>query len=92
MRGLMALARPVFRAFNTSDTNEDSAQTSLHVLLSDDAPNHNGAYFSQSSVLYRDPGTKDGGWPMPSPNPNAHDMKTARNLVETARGMVGLNA
>lgn len=91
MKGLMAIARPIFTAFNTSDTNEDSAQTSLHVLLSDDAPNHNGAYFSQSSVLYRDKGTKNGGWPMKSPNPNAHDMDMARNLVAHGREAVGLN-
>lgn len=90
VKALMAVARPIFTAFNTSDTNEDSAQTSLHVLLSDDAPNHSGAYFSQSSVLYRDPGTRDGGWPMRSPNPNAHDIEMARKLVETSRRLVGL--
>ncbi|MEN0000691.1 MAG: SDR family oxidoreductase [Pseudomonadota bacterium] len=91
IKGLMSVARPIFKAFNTSDTNEDSAQTSLHVLLSDDAPKHSGAYFSQSSVLYRDPGTRDGGWPMLSPNPNAHDMDMARNLVAKAREDVGLS-
>jgi len=90
MKGLMAVARPIFKAFNTSDTNEDSAQTSLHVLLSNDAPNHSGAYFSQSSVLYRNRGDKDGGWPMESPNPNAHDMDMARNLTTHAREAVGL--
>ena len=86
----MAVARPIFTAFNTSDSNEDSAQTSLHVLLSDDAPNHNGAYFSQSSVLYRDKGAKNGGWPMKSPNPNAHDMDMAHKLVAHGREAVGL--
>lgn len=91
MRGIMALVRPLVTSFNLSDSNEDSAQTSLHVLLSDDAPQHNGAYFSQSSVLYRDPGTKTGGWPMESPNPNAHDMDTARKLVAQARADVGLD-
>ncbi|NJL56681.1 SDR family oxidoreductase, partial [bacterium] len=30
----------------------EGAQTSLHCLLDDDAPNHNGAYFSQNSILY----------------------------------------
>lgn len=86
---LMAIARPLTRSM--SDSNEDSAQTSLHVLLSDDAPNHNGAYFSQSSVLYRDKGTRDGGWPMQSPNPNANDMDLARALVAETRSLVGLN-
>jgi len=92
MKTLLTLLKPVFRVFNTSDSNEDSAQTSLHVLLSDEAPNHSGAYFSQSSVLYRDPGTKNGGWPMKSPNPNAHDMEMARKLTAHARQAVGLEA
>ena len=92
MKGLMTVARPLFTLFRTSDTNEDSAQTSLHVLLSKDAPRHNGGYFSQSSVLYRDPGTRNGGWPMRSPNPNAHDMNVARKLTAQARLDVGLDA
>lgn len=88
---IMGLMRPLVKLFNVSDSNEDSAQTSLHVLLSEDAPKQNGAYFSQSSVLYRDPGTQDGGWPMQSPNPNAHDIEMARKLVAQARQDVGLS-
>ncbi len=74
-----------------TDSNEESAQTSLHVLLSDDAPNHSGAYFSQSSVLYRDKDCRDGGWPLESPNPHAKDMETARKLVALSREIVGLD-
>ena len=85
---LMKLVRPLTRSM--SDTNEESAQTSLHCLLSDDAPQHSGAYFSQSSALYRDPGTRDGGWPMESPNPNAKNMDTARQLVSMSYDLVGL--
>ena len=92
MQALMTIVRPVAKAFNLSDSNEDSAQTSLHVLLSDDALNHSGAYFSQSSVLYRDKGTKNGGWPMHSPNPNAHDMDAAKRLVDVSRNLVGLGS
>ena len=88
MRTLMGLIRPFTRSM--SDSNEESAQTSLHCLLSDDAPNHSGAYFSQSSVLYRDKGLRDGGWPMESPNPNAKNMDTARRLVAMSYGLVGL--
>ncbi len=88
MQVLMGLARPLTRLM--SDSNEESAQTSLHCLLSDDAPKHSGAYFSQSSVLYRDKGTRDGGWPMESPNPNAKNMDTARKLVAMSYGLVGL--
>ncbi|NME68706.1 SDR family NAD(P)-dependent oxidoreductase [Flammeovirga aprica JL-4] len=73
-----------------TNSNEESAQTSLHVLLSDDAPNHSGAYFSQHSVLYRDKECKKGGWPMISPNPNVKDKVAAQQLVELSRKMVAL--
>ncbi len=88
MRVLMGLLRPVARLVN--DSSEESAQTSLHCLLSDDAPKHSGAYFSQHSVLYRDRECRRGGWPMESPNPNARDMATAKKLVELSYGLVGL--
>ena len=78
-----------FRSYIT-DSNWASAQTSLHVLLSEDAPNHSGAYFSQSSVLYSDKPCRDGGWPMTSPNPNARDMDRAKRLVALSRQIVGL--
>ena len=90
MKVLMGIARPIVKLMHASDSNEDSAQTSLHVLLSDDAPNHSGAYFSQSSILYRDKEAKDGGWPMISPNPNAHDIEMARKLSTKVRADVGL--
>ncbi len=90
MRALMTIMRPLTRSM--SDSNEESAQTSLHCLLSDDAPHHSGAYFSQSSVLYRDKECKEGGWPMKSPNPNAHDMEVARRLVKMTYEMVGLKS
>ena len=85
---LLNIMRPLTRSL--SDSSEESAQTSLHCLLSDDAAKHSGAYFSQSSVLYRDRGCRNGGWPMTSPNPNARNMDTARKLVEISRGLVGL--
>ena len=88
MNAVMTIARPLTRFM--SDSNEESAQTTLHCLISDDAPNHSGAYFSQSSVLYRDKGTRDGGWPMESPNPNAKNMDTAKKLVAMSYDLVGL--
>ena len=88
MRALMGIARPFTRSM--SDSTEESAQTSLHVLLSDDAPEHSGAYFSQSSILYRDSECRNGGWPMTSPNPNARNMDTARKLVDMSYDLVGL--
>jgi retinol dehydrogenase-13 len=88
MRAMMAVMRPFTRGM--SDSNEEAAQTSLHVLLSDDAPKHSGSYFSQSSVLYRDRECRPGGWPMTSPNPNARNMDTARKLVDLTYELVGL--
>jgi retinol dehydrogenase-13 len=90
MRAAMTMMRPFANGLGMTDSNEESAQTSLHVLLSDDAPKHSGGYFSQSSVLYRDKECKDGGWPMETPNPNARDMDTARKLVAESRRIVGL--
>ena len=89
MRTLMGIMRPFTRSM--SDSNEEAAQTSLHCLLSDDAPKHSGAYFSQSSVPYRDRECRNGGWPMTSPNPNARNMDTARKLVDLSYELVGLN-
>lgn len=90
---LMKVMRVIMFPFRSSITNsnEESAQTSLHCLLSDDAPNNSGAYFSQHSVLYRDKECKKGGWPMKSPNPHAGDMDAARKLVELSYKLVGLN-
>jgi retinol dehydrogenase-13 len=84
----MGIMRPLTRFI--SDSNEESAQTSLHVLLSDDAPNYSGAYFSQASVLYNDRECRKGGWPMTSPNPNARSMDTAKQLVDLSYELVGL--
>jgi NAD(P)-dependent dehydrogenase (short-subunit alcohol dehydrogenase family) len=91
IRTMMKMMQPIiYNLTSWTDSSEESAQTSLHVLLSDDAPNHSGAYFSQHSVLYRDRECRKGGWPMESPNPHARDMETAKRLVETSRRLVGL--
>ena len=91
MNLILSLMSPISNMMGMTDSNEESAQSSLHVLLSDDVPNHSGAYFSQSSVLYRDRECRDGGWPLESPNLNARDMDAARKLVETSYELVGLN-
>lgn len=88
IRTLMAVAKPLTRSMTNS--NWESAQTSLHCLLSDDAPRHSGAYFSQHSVLYRDKECRKGGWPMASPNPHANDRDAAKSLVELSGQLVGL--
>lgn len=91
MKAAMTIAKPIFTALNFSDSSWESAQASLHCLLSDDAPKHSGAYFSQHSILYRDKECKKGGFPMKSPNPHAYDMKAAKKLVEKSKELVGLN-
>ena len=85
---IMGIVQPLTRSM--SDSNEEAAQTTLHSLISDDAPKHSGAYFSQSSVLYRDRQCRQGGWPMKTPNPNANDMETAKKLVGLSYDIVGL--
>jgi NAD(P)-dependent dehydrogenase (short-subunit alcohol dehydrogenase family) len=90
MNLLMAIAQPFTRGM--SNSNWESAQTSLHVLLSDNAPKHSGAYFSQHSVLYQDKECRPGGWPMESPNPHARDKDAAKKLVEISYELVGLNS
>ena len=91
MKTMMVIAKPIFTMLNFSDSSWESAQTSLHCLLSDEAPKYSGQYFSQHSVLYRDKECRKGGWPMKSPNPHANDMEAAKKLVEISKGIVGLN-
>lgn len=90
IKALMAISKPILKTLNISDSSWESAQTSLHCLLSDEALNHSGAYYSQHSVLYRDKECKKGGWPMKTPNPHADDMEDAKRLVEVTREKVGL--
>lgn len=70
--------------------NYDGAQTSLHCILDDSIPEHNGEYFSQNSILYADKECRPGGWPMRSPNENAHDMALASKLDQLSRQLVNL--
>jgi hypothetical protein len=69
---------------------EEGAQTTLHCLLADDAPQHSGAYYSQNSILYPDRKDRPGGWPLSSPNPQAHDVEVAEKLYQTSLTLVGL--
>ena len=68
----------------------EGAQTTLHCLLDDDAPQHSGEYYSQISILYSNKENRPGGWPMPSPNPNAHDIELAEELYHRSIALVGL--
>jgi NAD(P)-dependent dehydrogenase (short-subunit alcohol dehydrogenase family) len=68
----------------------EGAQTTLHCLLDDDAPQHSGEYYSQNSILYPNKENRPGGWPMSSPNPNAHDTELAEKLYQRSLELVGL--
>jgi NAD(P)-dependent dehydrogenase (short-subunit alcohol dehydrogenase family) len=79
-----------FSGLLTMMSAEDGAQTTLHCLLDDDVPEHGGEYYSQNSILYPDKKDRGGGWPMPSPNPNARDAELASKLAEASSRLVGL--
>jgi len=83
------LLRPFAGALGTMSWFE-GAQTSLHCLLDDDAPNHNGKFFSQNSILYPNPENRPGGWPMKSPHPRAGDAELAGKLYQRSLELVGL--
>ncbi|HKJ26962.1 MAG TPA: SDR family oxidoreductase [Anaerolineales bacterium] len=68
----------------------EGAQSTLHVLLDEDAPKHSGEYFSQNSILYPEREDRAGGWPMSSPNPLAHDVELADKLYRRSLEWVGL--
>jgi len=88
MNLMLKVMSPFIKSMTNS--NEESAQTSLHCLISDEAVKHPGSYFSQHSALYNDKECRPGGWPMKSPNPNANNMEDAKRLVEVARELVQL--
>jgi hypothetical protein len=67
----------------------EGAQTTLHCLLDEDALQHSGEYYSQISILYPNKENRPGGWPMSSPNPNAHDTELAEKLYHRSMELVG---
>ena len=67
----------------------EGAQTTLYAALADDVEQHPGAYYSQTGT-YRDKSKNSGGWPLESPNPNAHDDAMAEQLYQHSRELVGL--
>jgi hypothetical protein len=78
--------KPLFKLMGMIEPWE-GAQSSLYALLSPDAGNHNGGYFSQVGI-YRSREANRGGWPLQSPNPVAKDMETALQLEKVSRSLV----
>jgi hypothetical protein len=69
----------------------EGTQTTLFAALAPEVEAQPGAYYSQTGT-YRDKSKNAGGWPLESPNPNAHDDDMARRLYEYSRQLVGLEA
>ncbi|NDG84497.1 MAG: hypothetical protein EBX52_05580 [Proteobacteria bacterium] len=67
----------------------EGAQSTLFALLSPGVPAQSGAYFSQTGI-YRAKAAGAGGWPLHSPNPNAHNDQWAEQLDSVSRQLVGL--
>jgi NAD(P)-dependent dehydrogenase (short-subunit alcohol dehydrogenase family) len=82
------LARPFMRLAGMIEPWE-GAQTSLYALLADEVPEQPGAFYSQTGV-YRDRSLNKGGWPLRSPNPQAHDDELADRLWVRSEELVGL--
>jgi len=85
---LQSVTRPIMAMMGMIEPWE-GAQTTLYAALAPDVEAHPGAYYSQTGS-YRDKSKNAGGWPLESPNPNAHDDATAQRLDELSRQLVGL--
>ncbi len=83
------LLRPVLQMAGMIEPWQGT-QTSLYALLSPDVEKQSGAFFSQKG-FYRTKEATKGGWPLHSPNPNAHDDAVAEKLYSVSRRLVGLN-
>ena len=82
------LLRPFLAAMGMIEPWQ-GAQTTLFALLSADVPANAGAFYSQTGT-YRDKQANVGGWPLRSPNPNAHRDVDAARLDDVSRRLVGL--
>jgi NAD(P)-dependent dehydrogenase (short-subunit alcohol dehydrogenase family) len=81
------LLRPVLRLAGMIEPWE-GAQSSLYALLSPEVPALSGAYFSQVGI-YRTKEAGKGGWPLVSPNPEAHRLEVAVKLRDVSSKLVG---
>ncbi len=82
--------RPVFRMAGMIEPWE-GAQTTLHALLAPGVAEQSGAFFSQSGGPFKDRQARQGGWPMRSPNPLAHDDAVAERLWQASAQLVGVS-
>jgi NAD(P)-dependent dehydrogenase (short-subunit alcohol dehydrogenase family) len=80
--------RPIFQLMGMIEPWE-GAQSTLHALLAPEVAEQSGQYFSQTGI-YRDKSCNRGGWPLKSPNPNAHDSAAAARLWDVSAQLVGV--
>jgi hypothetical protein len=83
---LQMFSRPILGLFGFMEPWE-GAQSSLHCLLDDDIVTQSGKFFSQIGYHFN-PKYRAGGWPMESPNPQAHSEDIARRLWDETEQLV----
>lgn len=81
-----ALVFPILRLAGMIEPWEGT-QTTLHALLAPEVAMESGAYYSQKS-RYKDKASRQGGWPLSSPNPVAHDDAVAARLWDVSETLV----
>jgi len=86
-RIMSELVRQIFLLKGDMISAQDGAQTSLHCILDDSV--ESGKFYSQFGI-YKDYKSRNGGWPMELPNPNA-TPENADKLWEVSLKMVGVS-
>ena len=85
---LMPILNPIFDLMGQIDP-WSGTQATLQAALSDDV--EPGGFYSQVG-RYRDKSKNPGGFPLKSPNPQAHDDELAVALFEKSKELVGLSS
>lgn len=83
---LATIVRQVLSLKGDMISAADGAQTTLHCVLDDEV--ESGKFYSQLGI-YKDEASKNGGWPMKLPNPNA-TPEAAKKLWEMSEKLVGV--
>ena len=65
------------------------SQTTLHCLIDESVGDKSGSFFSQVGI-YKDKASRDGGWPMKSPNSQVYDDVLCEKLFKAANSMVDI--